>query len=270
MVKHEQIQAQLQRDGFAAVGKLSDVAFTQLLNFNRHEPLAKGTPFFYSLLNNDYSANKAIQHNHQSVLNSFFEEYFDDYRTITESFLIKPAHTESELLLHQDWCYTDEQKYQAYNVWIPLQDVTEENGALFFLPGSHLWFNTKRSGSLPTGRINSTGTLIHQNLVTLTAKKGDVLLFNPAVFHGSYPNKTAKDRVIVTTTILDKSAPFLYYQKEDENTIAVFDIEDDLFYKSLALLSVGQAPDAKLREHIQYQHVVVTEAMLEEKLRPIV
>lgn len=269
MVIDTQIQAKLDRDGFAVVGELSQDAINSLNVLIPQVPLAAGSSFYYSLLNNDFQTNQLIQHQIQSALVAFFESHFHNYRTITESYLIKPAHTSDELFLHQDWCYTDEQLFKAYNVWIPMQDVNEENGALFFLPGSHTWFDTKRSGSLPTGRIASTGESIHNSLVKCLAKKGEVVLFNPATFHGSFPNNSNTDRLIITTTVIDGYAPFLYYQKENDETVTVYELADNFFLKGLETLAVGQTPDAPALKQINYCHQIVSENMLEEKLKRI-
>ncbi len=269
MVIDAQIQAKLDKDGFAVVGALSDEAMSALSVLIPQVPLAAGSPFYYSLLNNDFQTNQRIQHQIQTALVAFFESHFNNYRTVTESYLIKPAQTADELFLHQDWCYTDEQLFKAYNVWIPMQDVNEENGALFFLPGSHAWFDTKRSGSLPTGRIASTGAFIHKSLVKCLAKKGEVILFNPATFHGSFPNNSNTDRLIITTTVIDSFAPFLYYQKESNETVTVHELADNFFLKDLKTLAVGQTPDVPALKQINYCHQIVSEHMLETRLKRI-
>lgn len=265
MLIDELIEKDLQKDGYAIVGKIGEDDLTKLIGF--HQGMQRGaTNFYYSLLNNNYSINKKILDTQKAILNLFFEAHFSGYRTLTESYLIKPAQTENELLLHQDWCYTDEDKYQAYNVWIPLTDVNEENGALFFLKGSHLWFNNKRSGSLHTARISSQNSTIARHIVTAPMQKGEVILFNPAVFHGSWPNRSMQDRVIATTTVMDIDAPFLYYQKAGEDEVDIFHLDDERFIRNLAPLTRGESPSSGPHERIGYKHLIVTEEMILKKL----
>jgi hypothetical protein len=259
------IEKDLQRDGYAIVGKIGEDELLQLVEF--HQGMRRdGTDFYYSLLNNGYSVNKEILDTQKAILKPFFEAHFSNYRTITESYLIKPAQTENELQIHQDWCYTDEQKYEAYNVWIPLTDVNEENGALFFLKGSHLWFSNKRSGSLPTARISSKNDTIARNIVTANLQKGEVILFSPAVFHGSWPNRSMEDRVIISTTVLDIDAPFLYYQKASDNEVDFFHLDDERFIKDLEPLTRGESPSPEPNGRISYKHLIVTEEMIAKKL----
>jgi hypothetical protein len=52
--------------------------------------------------------------------------------------IYKSPHCDSETPWHQDEAYWDASKdYQALGCWVPLQDVDESNGCLWFLPGSH-------------------------------------------------------------------------------------------------------------------------------------
>jgi ectoine hydroxylase-related dioxygenase (phytanoyl-CoA dioxygenase family) len=49
----------------------------------------------------------------------------------------KPALKGSYLEFHQDSAYWDVQPQRLASAWIPFQNVTEENGALLVVPGSH-------------------------------------------------------------------------------------------------------------------------------------
>jgi hypothetical protein len=265
MIRDKNIQRALLQDGYVIVGSLDAKALDALDRYHEQTQISEGH-FYYSLLNNSSEQNKEIARIHKDILSDFFESHFSDYRTITESYLGKPAKTEAELLLHQDWCYTDEQNYQAYNVWIPLSDVTVANGALFFLKGSHLWFDNKRSGSLHTTRISSGQSIISQHLVTIPMRKGDVLLFHPAVLHGSHPNRSSQHRIAVTATIMDREAPFLYYHPADGHTVESLQLGDDRFVSDLSTLTQGLRPDAPVWDRSSYYHYILTEDMICAKL----
>ena len=52
--------------------------------------------------------------------------------------ILKPAGIGSETPWHQDEAYWDPAKYfHGLSVWMPLQEVTEENGCMCFIPGTH-------------------------------------------------------------------------------------------------------------------------------------
>lgn len=266
MFKNATIQQNLLQNGFAVIDANLLNEVNELQKYIAEHFQFSGTDFYYSLLANTFEQNKVLQNSIKTILNNFYETQFTDYRTITESFLAKPANTSNELLLHQDWNYTDEEKFSAYNIWIPLSDVTEENGTLFFLKGSHLWFNNLRSATLPTARI-SMSNFSSSKIEAVNVKKGQALLFHPAVFHGSYPNHSLQNRIVITATLLSQHAPFLYYQQSDlPNEVKVFQLNDDAFLKDLKTIAVCGNPDAIEINRLKYSHQIISEAELKEKL----
>jgi hypothetical protein len=266
MFKDASLQEEIAKNGFA-VADANLLAETQQLKayISTHFKLP-ATEFYYSLLANSATQNKILQGAIHQILHKFYEATFSNYRVITESFLAKPANTTAELLLHQDWCYTDEKQYAAYNIWLPLVDVTEANGAMFFLRGSHLWFNNIRSATLPTARI-SISNFAKEEIATVALKRGQALLFHPAVFHGSYPNLSSGHRIITTATVLPKEAPFLYYQKGPERQVEVFQMRDDAFLNGLEPIAVGGRPSGQPIRQIDYLYAMISAQELKEKVR---
>ena len=212
--------------------------------------------FYYSLIANSYEENKRIRDKIRSCLQPFYDQFLQTYKPLNESFLVKPGNTTSELLLHQDWCYTDERKFPSLTLWMPLCDVDENNGALFFVPGSHKWFNNLRSCGLPTARISSQ-EVPGAKLKSISMKKGEVLLFHSASFHGSFPNNSDKNRPVVTSVILPASAPYLYYyaSKEERNdTVETYQLDEDIFLRELHTMAVGAAPSMGKIGEFPYKH----------------
>ena len=218
--------------------------------------------FYYSLIANSYEENKRIREKIKSCLQSFYNQYLQAYKPLNESFLVKPANTSSELLLHQDWCYTDERKFPSLTLWMPLCDVDENNGALFFVPGSHKWFNNLRSCGLPTARISSKD-VPGAGLKSVVMKKGQVLLFHSASFHGSFPNNSDKNRPVVTSVILPENAPYLYYyaSKEERNdTVATFQLDEDVYLRELHTMAIGAEPSSGKVNEFPYKHREISPA----------
>ncbi len=266
MFKDPKILNQINQLGFVLIDAKM-IHETDKLNSFLIDNFRFQTPdFYYSLLENNFSQNKVIGNTLSEVLNQFYQNFFTEIKILNQSFLSKPANSKEELLLHQDWCYTDNKKYSSYNIWIPLTDTTEKNGAMFFIPGSHLWFDNIISASLPTARI-STSKFPSSKIHSVSVKKGQVLIFHPAVFHGSFPNFSEKNRIVVTSTILQKNAPFLYFhQSEIKDEVRVFSLEEDAFLKDLKSLAMGGAPTSKEIKRIKYLHSIITEQELKLKI----
>lgn len=257
VLRDSQLAQALARDGYLLLDAGLVDETDRIRDFIERGFALPDSGFYYSLMANDFEGNKAIRDFLRDTLTPFYETHFTTYRTVTESFLNKPAHTHDELFLHQDWCYTDEALYDAYNVWFPLDDVTAQNGALFFLPGSHKWFCNYRSGTFPTARISMremTG-----KVETVSMKRGQVLLFHPAVFHGSHPNTTAKNRPVATATVMDREAPFLFYAKNGSGQEAeVYRLPDEALLNGLEKLAMGGKPEGAPLQTLAYRHAELT------------
>ena len=106
----------------------------------------------------------------------------------------KPAGARGQAL-HQDNFYLRAQPGTCVAAWMALDDCDEENGCMQIVPGSNRWpllCTTKADTSVSFTDVTvpiPDGTPV----TPIRMKAGDVLFFNGAVVHGSFPN-TSKDR----------------------------------------------------------------------------
>lgn len=158
----------------------------------------------------NYEGNVKI---HEIIKDIFIEEidrHFIDYRFLIGHFIEKIANSKIGFQLHQDWNVTDEQKYLSAHVWIPHQDTSKENGGMYVIPKSHKFFSNFRSGSLDIPRIEINWWL-KKIIQPINLKKGEMLVFHPALFHGSFVNATHQPRVATLINIMQKESPIMYY-----------------------------------------------------------
>ena len=110
----------------------------------------------------------------------------------------KPARIGSGVPSHQDNAYFCQTPPDMLTIWIAIDPVTETNGPVFFLKGSH------HQGVLPTKpsgvRGNSIG-LAHPPVVPLTEQfcgllnPGDATIHHCNTIHHSAPNRTDHPRL---------------------------------------------------------------------------
>lgn len=105
---------------------------------------------FYSVYSKDINYRKQINKAIISILAPIFEFLFSDYRVVLASFVVKYPGPMSEFALHQDGTGVDELNFSAVSLWIPLQDVDINNGAMALIPYSHHFFSPYRHISIPT------------------------------------------------------------------------------------------------------------------------
>ncbi|TFK74076.1 phytanoyl-CoA dioxygenase [Pluteus cervinus] len=137
--------------------------------------------------------------------------------------IIKQTYIGGEVPEHNDstFLYTDPPS--ALGFWIALEKCTNQNGALSFLPGSHLIAPiTKRFVRVPGG-----GTGFEQLLPPEEAQKapegeyileecnpGDLVLIHGAVLHKSEKNLSPNTRFAYTFHMIE-SAPYANYDEKN-------------------------------------------------------
>lgn len=190
---------------------------------------------------NEYNFNRNLDEEVEIGLSNLLDEHFCNYRYLTGHLMIKPPSEDGEFQLHQDWSITDEQTYSVAHLWIPLQDTSPENGGMFVIKGSHRYFNNYRSGSLDIPRIQRD-KIVNRMITPLHVKKGQMLVYHPALFHGSFPNLSKNNREVILVNLLHKAAPLLYYHKGQKDTLETYTLTKRALLADLQIMIKGGVP----------------------------
>ncbi len=122
----------------------------------------------------------------------------------------KPALHGGNVAWHQDYSYwTRTKPMQHLTCWIGLDDATEENGCLQYLPGSHRWDLLPVTGL--AGDMNGIREVVtdeqwaaFQNPVPIELKAGYASFHHPLLVHGSNENRdTGPRRAVVLNVVKD-------------------------------------------------------------------
>jgi ectoine hydroxylase-related dioxygenase (phytanoyl-CoA dioxygenase family) len=109
--------------------------------------------------------------------------------------------------LHADMAaLPDEQGPWVCNVLWMLTDITEENGALRVIPGTH------RSGQLPQ-QVLGDPLARHPEEILLTGAAGTVIVINAHLWHGGTENQTPTPRTAMHAFYCRRDKPQQQYQK---------------------------------------------------------
>lgn len=131
-----------------------------------------------------------------SLLASDYVNFWED-----TTFVKTPGATQ-RTAFHQDYTYFQISGRKCCIVWIPLDPVDEENGALEYVRGSHLWnqefapnlliSQTPTAASQAARLPDIEGDRSRYDIVRVDAAPGDVIIHDVFAVHGSSGNKSAR------------------------------------------------------------------------------
>lgn len=120
----------------------------------------------------------------------------------------KPAEHGGVVAWHQDYSYWTRTAPIAHlTCWIGLDDSTQENGCLQYIPGSHNWDLLPITGL--AGDMASIKQVLtaeqwarFQNPTPVELKAGECAFHHPLLVHGSFANSSSQSRRAVVLNVL--------------------------------------------------------------------
>lgn len=216
--KDAKLQQQLNDEGYVVLDFLNESAVKQLNEFyaGHHKDGVQG--FYASTFSLSTDYRKTVDAFIQQQVSESLELFFENYKIHCGSFIVKGADEKSALKMHQDMTLVDESVFTGINIWIPLVDLTEENGAIEMLPRSHRLFKTYRGASLPD-IYDGIEAEVHQLMIPLYLKAGQAVVFDQSIIHYSPANRSGNVRPAINTFITHKDAviKICYWDKNPGN-----------------------------------------------------
>ena len=100
---------------------------------------------------------------------------------------------------HQDWAFYPHTNDDLLAFGLMLEDVTPDNGPLMVIPKSHKGpLLSHKTEGIFSGAIDADDPLFEQDkAVTLTGKAGSMTVHHARILHGSAPNMSDRNRLIL-------------------------------------------------------------------------
>lgn len=264
-------QAQFDEQGYIVLPFVSEEKINELneLFDSLHPNLHQGG-FFSGSFSSDFEYKKKASDAIVAAFSDTYERLFLDYTPFGGAFLYKVPGENSALAAHQDWTIVDEEKQVALNCWVPLCDVTKENGTLHVVPGSHYdKIKTLRAPTLPFYWHGNEEEIMAQ-LIPIEVKAGMAVILNQSVIHYSSPNRSQAVRKAITAGVKSAGAQlYFHYKIPDKNELEVFEMDDDFLLRFDDFMNdIGQRP--KLGKSLGYIPYTAIEFKENNIDRPIV
>ena len=161
-----------------------------------------------------------------SIVDLFNQLYGEmDDLEFNSSFFGKPKIKGYETKPHQDNAFFCFNPPEAFTCWFPLDETTKENGPLYYLVGS---FQEGTLPHKPEGNLGASQCIDDKTFTkmkekyqveTILLRPGDCIFHGPTTIHGSFSNKSDKNRRAFNFSIRSKNAKKddILYKKYREN-----------------------------------------------------
>lgn len=211
-------QKDFDREGYSVVRLLSPETVAALAaELPAIRPALDFTPntskldhaYHVSLLDPDVAYREAAWKFARDALWEPLQPILTGYRLLTGGLLVKPAGA-APLSMHRDWTMLPDVDQVALNIWCPLIDVDESNGALAVVPGSHrLVPNVEAAHVRPF--FADYGDLLTDLSISLPLAAGEAVIFDYRTIHGSRANRSSQPRPAISSACIPTGASAVTY-----------------------------------------------------------
>lgn len=214
--KDPENQRLLEERGYVTVQFYTEDEIAELNKLYQDLHPEEETGFYPSTFSKDKNYRQKADEEIRRIGNRTISDVLTDHKVVCGSFIVKYPGEDSEMCVHQDMTLVDETQFTGMNIWCPLVDLTETNGAIYALPKSHRIYPTYRGATVPNIYQDVTSEIIDY-MTPLYLKAGEAVIFDQSIIHYSPPNVSDERRVVTNIYFTQKDAKFTtaYYNKEE-------------------------------------------------------
>ena len=264
------VEQLLQNDGVIKIPFLTDSELQELNDLYTETHGNSDPPSMYdgihmTIWHGDRAYKMGINRALKQLLKNACDRTFKDYRAISQQFIVKRKGLDTTFPIHQDWSIVDEHRYRSFNLWIPLQDVDETNGAMWIVKGSQNINRRVRGAGYLFPNYYPVLEALRPRMTSFTMHGGEALIFYHSTLHGSPFNASEGRRAVVQISIVPEHAQLqIYFQRGKGQPLEVHHPADDFtfFYDKIREESEVRPPTGKPSDLLP--SLIVEPATLEE------
>lgn len=236
------LQKQFERNGYVFVEQLLDNNSLSELRtlFEKYKARFEG-PFHTSHFSSDIDYKREV---HNTISKIVFEKaapLLNNFVPLFGNFMIKNPDANVAMDLHADWTYVDETEHTSVAIWIPLIDVSKENGCFGLVEGSHKVTNLIRGPLIRQSTRDRDHIWEKKYGKLLPMKAGGAIIYSHRLLHYSHPNKTDKVRPALNLSLVPANAKVVHYcMPERTDEIRMYDVPNSDFYINYTHFQIPQ------------------------------
>lgn len=254
--KSDDLENEISRKGYIKIPFLNEEELNDCREiFESLDPKLK-VPFYSSIDSKDLDYRNEVNSKLHQLLGAKTEALFDRYKTIAHTYIVKIPSPNTKIHLHLDDIHLDQSKFRAVNIWLPLVDVTRENGCLRVYDGTHLLPKFHRGFGVDF-IYRPYIPVLEEGLIDVPVRAGELVVYDDTLIHASWPNLSSEIRPAIVSGLVPEEADLwacFHHKGIKDDEVEYFEVDNEFWltfdkldrpeykYKSLGIFKVKK-PD---------------------------
>ena len=201
---------------------------SQLYTKYSHENVNKGFNTTHFSHNSNYK--REVLQLAKDIFKESFSEQLIEYEVFFANLMIKTPNNKDLLPVHADWVYVDEDKYSAISIWIPADDITDQNGPFGIIPNSCQLYEPIRGPEIVSSFRKFDKVLKDEKGVLLPITRKQAVLYDLRLLHYSLPNRTSTPRIAINITLKHRNSEIIHYSKQGNKIHKFNHLNEEFFH----------------------------------------
>ncbi|MCB9204966.1 MAG: phytanoyl-CoA dioxygenase family protein [Flavobacteriales bacterium] len=239
ILKDASLDAQFRKDGYVIVDfmdsdqvdKLIEIV-DELRNDINSSDFSTETGYKLSFFNASEAFRKKVFDRISVFCQPFINQHLCSYEPLMINTFDKEPGT-GEVPVHQNWTFVDEEVFRSVSVWIPLVDVTRDNGTMEIVPRTHLDVSATRGPLIPWAFSELVDSIKERYMTPLNLSLGQAAIIDDAIIHYTSQNDTNAVRSAVQIIAKPTEATAIHYHLPSDTSehLEVFEVDSGFFQR---------------------------------------
>ena len=230
--KDQNLQEEYDKKGFVLFQLFNEPEIQEIISFFERNQVVRSETFYTSIWIEDEAYRRSVNEFLSSVYKRKLDHMLIEYRQVFCNYMIKPNSDQSQIGLHQDWTFVDEEIFEAINIWSPMVNTDASNGALKICAQSKKFETVVRGRFLPSPFQDLSEYILENWMTTLDVNKGWAVAFDTRTLHASGLNLSDEVRIATSQVVIPDEAELLHYVYRPEiHRLDKLKVDTDFFTK---------------------------------------
>jgi len=251
-LKNRTLDRQFRRDGYVVVRALSDQQIAAAHDVFERIGSGIDSGYYASIHSTDQSYKERVDAALREIVWGACDEILLDHLCLIAAMMVKPPTGSTVVPVHQDWNTIDESNGGGLTCWMPLTPITELEGLMRVLPGSHLYMNGLRgSPGFPAPFQDISDQIRDELMVDVHVGVGDVMVMDGRVLHTTGQNRSGRNRVAAYLNAIPADAQPVHYYRNEDGRVEGYEVGLDFFTS----FNIGDKPRGRRFTEIESYEV---------------